>query len=29
MVKPALVYSMFSFWTACLFAYFSNKIVSQ
>lgn len=29
MVKPALVYSMFSFWTACLFAYFSNKIVGH
>ncbi len=29
MVKPALVYSMYSFWTACLFAYFSNRIVSQ
>lgn len=25
MVKPALIYSLFSFWTACLFAYFSNK----
>ncbi|MBK9337500.1 MAG: bile acid:sodium symporter [Lewinellaceae bacterium] len=25
MVKPALVYSLFSFWTACLFAYFSNR----
>lgn len=25
MVKPALVYSLYSFWTACLFAYFSNK----
>jgi bile acid:Na+ symporter, BASS family len=28
MVKPALIYSMYSFWTACLFAYFSNKINS-
>ncbi len=28
MVKPALVYSLFSFWTACLFAYFSNRIAS-
>jgi bile acid:Na+ symporter, BASS family len=26
MVKPALIYSMYSFWTACLFAYFSNKM---
>ncbi len=26
MVKPALVYSLYSFWTACLFAYFSNKV---
>lgn len=26
MVKPALVYSLYSFWTACLFAYFANKI---
>lgn len=25
MVKPALVYSLYSFWTACLFAYVSNK----
>ncbi len=25
MVKPALVYSLYSFWTACLFAYNSNK----
>lgn len=26
MVKPALVYSLYSFWTACLFAYVSNKL---
>jgi BASS family bile acid:Na+ symporter len=26
MVKPALVYSMYSFWTACIFAYTANKI---
>ena len=26
MVKPALVYSLYSFWTACLFAYNSNKL---
>lgn len=26
MVKPALVYSMFSFWTACIFAYTANRI---
>jgi BASS family bile acid:Na+ symporter len=26
MVKPALVYSLYSFWTACLFAYNANKI---
>lgn len=25
MVKPALVYSLYSFWTACTFAYFSNR----
>ncbi|HAD13799.1 MAG TPA: bile acid:sodium symporter [Saprospirales bacterium] len=25
MVKPALIYSMFSFWTACLFAFLANK----
>jgi len=29
MVKPALIYSMYSFWTACLFAYFSNRVVNQ
>lgn len=26
MVKPALVYSLYSFWTACLFAYFMNRL---
>ncbi len=26
MVKPALVYSLYSFWTACLFAYNANKM---
>jgi len=26
MVKPALVYSLYSFWTACLFAYSANKL---
>lgn len=26
MVKPALVYSLYSFWTACLFAYNANKL---
>lgn len=26
MVKPALVYSLYSFWTACLFAYYANKL---
>jgi bile acid:Na+ symporter, BASS family len=26
MVKPALIYSMYSFWTACIFAYSSNRI---
>lgn len=26
MVKPALVYSLYSFWTACLFAYQANKV---
>lgn len=26
MVKPALVYSLYSFWTACLFAYFANRL---
>lgn len=25
MVKPALVYSLYSFWTACIFAYFTNR----
>lgn len=25
MVKPALVYSMYSFWTACIFAYNANR----
>ncbi len=25
MVKPALVYSLYSFWTACIFAYLSNR----
>lgn len=29
MVKPALVYSLFSFWTACLFAYFTNRAASK
>lgn len=29
MVKPALVYSLYSFWTACLFAYLSNKATSR
>lgn len=29
MVKPALVYSMFSFWTACIFAYTANRIVKM
>ncbi|MCW5920931.1 MAG: bile acid:sodium symporter family protein [Saprospiraceae bacterium] len=26
MVKPALVYSLYSFWTACIFAYYSNRL---
>jgi BASS family bile acid:Na+ symporter len=26
MVKPALIYSLYSFWTACLFAYYSNRL---
>ncbi len=25
MVKPALVYSLYSFWTACIFAYVANR----
>jgi BASS family bile acid:Na+ symporter len=29
MVKPALVYSLYSFWTACLFAYTANKITGH
>jgi bile acid:Na+ symporter, BASS family len=29
MVKPALIYSLYSFWTACLFGYFSNKITAK
>ncbi len=28
MVKPALVYSLYSFWTACIFAYTANKLNS-
>jgi BASS family bile acid:Na+ symporter len=26
MVKPALVYSLYSFWTACIFAYTANRL---
>jgi len=26
MVKPALIYSLYSFWTACIFAYYANKL---
>ncbi len=29
MVKPALVYSLFSFWTACLFAYVANRLEAR
>ncbi len=29
MVKPALVYSSYSFWTACLFGILSNRITSE
>lgn len=29
MVKPALVYSIFTFWTACLFAWISNKMAGK
>ena len=29
MVKPALIYSMYSFWTACLFAYFTNRAANK
>ncbi len=29
MVKPALVYSSYSFWTACLFGIISNRIASR
>lgn len=29
MVKPALVYSMFSFWTACIFAWTANKMAGR
>jgi BASS family bile acid:Na+ symporter len=29
MVKPALIYSLYSFWTACLFGYLSNKFVNR
>lgn len=29
MVKPALVYSMFSFWTACVFAWSANKMAGK
>lgn len=29
MVKPALVYSLYSFWTACLFAYTANRLTNK
>jgi bile acid:Na+ symporter, BASS family len=29
MVKPALVYSMFSFWTACIFAWVANRLAGH
>lgn len=29
MVKPALIYSMFSFWTACTFAWISNRVAGR
>ena len=29
MVKPALIYSLYSFWTACLFAYFTNRAAAK
>lgn len=29
MVKPALVYSMYSFWTACIFAYTANRLAGS
>ncbi|MFN0215965.1 MAG: bile acid:sodium symporter family protein [Saprospiraceae bacterium] len=29
MVKPALIYSMFSFWTACIFAWTANKMAGR
>ncbi|MBK6997208.1 MAG: bile acid:sodium symporter family protein [Saprospiraceae bacterium] len=29
MVKPALIYSMFSFWTACIFAWTTNKMAGR
>jgi BASS family bile acid:Na+ symporter len=29
MVKPALVYSLYSFWTACLFAYSANRLYAS
>lgn len=29
MIKPALVYSLYSFWTACLFAYSANRIYAS
>ncbi|MBC7775136.1 MAG: bile acid:sodium symporter family protein [Phycisphaerae bacterium] len=29
MVKPALIYSMFSFWTACVFAWTVNKMAGR
>ena len=25
MLKPALIYSLYSFWMACIFAYYANK----
>jgi len=29
MVKPALVYSLYSFWTACIFAYVANRMEAR
>lgn len=29
MVKPALVYSLYSFWTACIFAYTANRVYGR
>ena len=29
MIKPALIYSLYSFWTACIFGYLSNRLAAS